>query len=262
MPTGAILSKFSKVAIETADDKEHVIHMNVPAKIAVKIFGIPHIGFRHRSMIIFRWLRRIDKKDKILDAGCGYGVYSIILADKGYKVNSVDIEKRRIDALNSMKEEYPKIKDMINTKVSSLTKLPYKNEEFDIVLCSEVLEHIKEHEKAFFEISRVLKKGGFLIFSVPTNSEHNEREYKKFGHERPGYSTEDIKKLAKDNGLELLERDYYDYFFGNAAFQIHNKFTNKITMTLSFWPLYMLSLLDRVFRSGTPNGGLALLKKI
>ena len=107
MPTGAILSNFSKIAIATADEKEHLIHMNFPAKIAVQIFGVPHIGFRSRSVVIFRWLKEIDKKEKILDAGCGYGVYSVILADKGYNIHSIDIEQRRIDAIESMKKEYP-----------------------------------------------------------------------------------------------------------------------------------------------------------
>ena len=262
MPIGSILSKFIKINLAAADEKEYEVEINTPAKIALKLIGIPHLGFRTRANVIFKMLKKIDRKSKILDAGCGYGIYSIILADKGHNMNAIDIERKRINSINSMLNEYPKIKSRINLELGSLTSLPYKNEEFDVVLCSEVLEHIKQDEKAFSEISRVLKNKGFLILSVPTYTKNNIKEYKKFGHMKPGYSLKDIEKLATKNGLRVEEKHYYDYFFGDLSFKLHNSMKDKVLLSLFFYPLYFVSSLDKLFKYKQPNGSITLLRKL
>ena len=50
---------------------------------------------------------------------------------------------------------------------SDLTKLPLKDNSFDIILCNHVIEHIKQDQKALSELLRVLKKGGTLILGTP-----------------------------------------------------------------------------------------------
>jgi SAM-dependent methyltransferase len=50
---------------------------------------------------------------------------------------------------------------------SDIKRLPFNNNSFDIVICSEVLEHIPDHDTAICEIARVLKPMGDLIISVP-----------------------------------------------------------------------------------------------
>lgn len=47
-------------------------------------------------------------------------------------------------------------------------KLPYKDETFDVVFCSHVLEHVNEEDKSLKEIRRVLKKDGVVIIGMPT----------------------------------------------------------------------------------------------
>jgi SAM-dependent methyltransferase len=47
--------------------------------------------------------------------------------------------------------------------------MPFKDDEFDIVICNHVLEHVPDDRKALREIYRVLKKGGFALMQVPTN---------------------------------------------------------------------------------------------
>ena len=51
--------------------------------------------------------------------------------------------------------------------VADIKALPFKTGVFHVVICSEVLEHIREHDAAASEICRVLKKGGDLVVSVP-----------------------------------------------------------------------------------------------
>ncbi len=51
--------------------------------------------------------------------------------------------------------------------VASVYELPFQDEEFDVVLCMSVLEHLKEPVRAISEMRRCLKRGGRIIISVP-----------------------------------------------------------------------------------------------
>ncbi|SED18803.1 Methyltransferase domain-containing protein [Tenacibaculum sp. MAR_2009_124] len=50
---------------------------------------------------------------------------------------------------------------------ADICDLPFKNEEFDVVFCNHVLEHIPDDTKAMQELHRILKKDGFGIFQIP-----------------------------------------------------------------------------------------------
>ena len=45
--------------------------------------------------------------------------------------------------------------------------LPYKDEMFDLVICNQVLEHLKNYRKVIDDIIRVTRKGGYMIFGIP-----------------------------------------------------------------------------------------------
>jgi SAM-dependent methyltransferase len=51
-----------------------------------------------------------------------------------------------------------------------LTRLTFANEQFDSVLCFEVFEHVPNFRQAFAECARILKPGGYMLFSVPFNA--------------------------------------------------------------------------------------------
>lgn len=58
----------------------------------------------------------------------------------------------------------------INIIQGNAEEIPFKNEEFDLVFCSHVLEHVNDKEKSISEINRVLKKDGIVIIGMPTAS--------------------------------------------------------------------------------------------
>ncbi len=98
--------------------------------------------------------------DSILDVGCGEGFTLNRLREKGIgkKLEGVEYSEAAIEL---GKKTYPEIK----ISQGSIYDLPYKDNSFDLVLCTEVLEHLEEPEKALRELVRVSKK--YLAISVP-----------------------------------------------------------------------------------------------
>jgi ubiquinone/menaquinone biosynthesis C-methylase UbiE len=95
---------------------------------------------------------------KVLDLGCGPGIYAGILIKKGASVKGIDNSETLIKIA---KKEAPEAEFTLG----SAEKLPFKNSEFDIVLAALVLGHLDDWNKALKEVRRVLKKGGTFVFS-------------------------------------------------------------------------------------------------
>jgi len=112
-------------------------------------------GKRFESILSFMG----DTSDKIiLDAGSGEGYFlSKIKAKEKY---GIEISKKRV---NRSQKILPDGK----ITIGDITHLPFKNKKFDLIICSEVLEHVKNYPKAIKEFKRCLKPNGHLILSFP-----------------------------------------------------------------------------------------------
>ena len=91
----------------------------------------------------------------------------------------------------------------INKVQCDATRLPFKNNYFSQIVILDVLEHIKDHEKALSEIFRTLKKGGRLVVCVPNDtflSYFNPVRYVQ--HERH-YKIKEISSLLKKHGFNI-----------------------------------------------------------
>jgi len=100
------------------------------------------------------------RTDSILDAGCGEGftMDKLIKNGIGRKIEGIEYSK---DSISYGKKLFPDL----TIKQESIYDLPYKDDSFDLVLCTEVLEHLEEPSKALREILRVGKK--YLLITVP-----------------------------------------------------------------------------------------------
>jgi ubiquinone/menaquinone biosynthesis C-methylase UbiE len=105
----------------------------------------------------------VDKGDTVLDAGCGQGALSVMLAQKGAIVSGTDISIPNVDASKKYAEEAGVT---IHFEVADLENLPFPDNSFDVVVCSHVLEHIPDFDKGLQEIYRVARKK--VVFAVPT----------------------------------------------------------------------------------------------
>ena len=111
----------------------------------------------------------IQPGDRVLDVGCGTGRHACeVFRTLGADVVGVylSMEDLRKAALTLYLLDDAGDGSWIISRADA-TKLPFKDSSFDVVICSEVLEHIPENRAAIAELVRVLKKGKNLVVSVP-----------------------------------------------------------------------------------------------
>ena len=109
---------------------------------------------------------QVREHDVVLDAACGTGYGSGILAEKAGKVYGIDISE---DAVQYASERYSA--ENISFQTMSVEKLEFPDNFFDVVVSFETIEHV-EHEiqkKFLAEIKRCLKPKGILIMSMPND---------------------------------------------------------------------------------------------
>ena len=112
-----------------------------------------------------------------------------------------DINKRALDLIP---------KDLYKEKkICSATNLQYPDENFDVVCSFDVFEHIEKDKKAISEVYRVLKKGGFLIFTVPAFNFLYSAHDRALKHVRR-YNKKTIYKLLIE--FRQLEISYWNSF--------------------------------------------------
>lgn len=105
----------------------------------------------------------------ILDAGCGWGIYSTFFALLDASVIGVDLRKERIKVANARKEYFKskyKMKDNLAFYNKNIFSLNYKDK-FDIIWATEAISHISPADKFLEKSYEMLKTGGELIIADP-----------------------------------------------------------------------------------------------
>ena len=138
---------------------------------------------------ILKQYLKIPDKAKLLDVGCGKGFHI-----KGWRMNGINAEG--CDPYSNL--------DFSWFKSASITDLPYEDDEFDVVTCLDVLEHLKPKDilKSIQELRRVGKD--LLIVQTIFSDEDSHEELWK------GDKTH-VTWMPKSWWLEILETDKYGY---------------------------------------------------
>lgn len=129
---------------------------------------------------------RLPEGARVLDAGAGDAPYAALLAHCDHVTQ---------DWPGSV-HEGSKAADVI----ADLHELPLEGATFDAVLCTEVLEHVAEPERALGEIARVLKPGGRVLVTVPFVTELHEEP-----HDHYRYTSWGLRGLLRRAGFTDVE---------------------------------------------------------
>lgn len=130
---------------------------------------------------------------KLLDAGCGRGVFVFELARRG-EAHGIDFNDKFIKEARQHAIE----KSLnCNFKKGQLEEMPYEKSFFDEVHCHHTLEHVKNFEKSVRELARVMKEGGSVCITVPHWT--MERTIKKMDY--PKYFSEHLHLRIVDDQM-------------------------------------------------------------
>lgn len=111
----------------------------------------------------FKWVlkKTVGCKGKFLDVGCSYGVLVKLASELGFEVYGTDVSQKVID---NIKDNVP-CGTFVRCEANS--PLPYADEQFDVVACQELLEHVVEPAALVGELVRITKKGGKILLTTP-----------------------------------------------------------------------------------------------
>ena len=119
---------------------------------------------KKHMMKYLKFLRKRSSSLKMLDVGCGEGHYVRDAIEEGIDAYGIDVSSYALE--NALAE----VKDRIT--FGSITKIPFGDEEFDLMTAFDVIEHIhpKDTLNAIAEIRRVLKPDGIVIITTPSSN--------------------------------------------------------------------------------------------
>jgi len=176
-----------------------------------------------------------------LDIGCGENPYTFHKYLNNYIGMDIDV--------NVLKKVY---QDLSNASLicASGSRAPFMDESFDLIICTEVLEHLKNPGEMISEINRVLTGGGKAIISIPSRSlpqtiilwfahktkrisekpyqsPDHVREYARFKVTPHFEETSNLFKLFRRRGLDILDVVTAQQLYTKPK-MIYNIFLSKI----------------------------------
>jgi len=158
-----------------------------------------------------RWILGKFKKylkGDILEIGSGTGNFTKLLTGFG-NVWASDISK---DYINKLKQEITELK---GAGVADIEKGKYffKQQKFDVIVCLNVIEHIKDDSQAFLNLQKLLKPKGILILIVPSGMRLYGKIDESIGHFRR-YNKYQLEKRLHKVGFKVLKARILNFVGG------------------------------------------------
>jgi SAM-dependent methyltransferase len=206
-----------------------------------------------RSWHIRRELRELDKSgfspEHIADAGSGFGQYVFYLSGKypGTRITGLDIKQEQVDDCMHFFTSIGRSQNVV-FQYADLTKLE-NQEDWDLVLSVDVMEHIEDDRTVFQRIYKGLKPGGVLLISTPSDQGgsdvHHEHEESFIDeHVRDGYSVEEIDGKLREAGFSDIHIKYSYGAPGKISWKLSMKYpillANVSKLFLLVLPFYYL----------------------
>ncbi len=234
----------------------------------------------HINKELKKWAATNPEARHILDAGSGFGqyVYRMTRLNPDWQITGLDLKDEQIEDCNRFFIEIGNSKATF--KIADLTALTYK-EEFDMILCVDVMEHIEEDVKVLTHFHHALRPGGMLLISTPSDQggsdvhHHNEKTEEAVGfideHVRDGYGVEELGKKLQKAGFAKNEIRYQYGKPGRISWRLSMKYPilllNQSKIFFILLPFYYLivfplsMVLNMMDVSGNHKTGTGLIAK-
>jgi 2-polyprenyl-3-methyl-5-hydroxy-6-metoxy-1,4-benzoquinol methylase len=192
---------------------------------------------------------RLKNVRNVLDIGCGTGAIDFYLANNGISVVGIDISTKAVrNARLNAKNFGLALKTKFNINHFPHDKIEGK---YDLVICSEVLEHLVDDSKAVNKIFELLKSGGLAVLSSPSiNSPIYKlglarNHDKEVGHLRR-YNNDNLLLLLRKAGFKIVDSRKVQGLLREALFifplgELIIKMANRFSFVSDF-----LSIIDEL----------------
>jgi len=160
---------------------------------------------KNRDKFISTFSKSLQSKVKILDVGTGSSPYRHLFLNHVFKTH--DFQKLSSEQLLH-RNGYGQI-----DYVSDIVNIPVENDSFDVIICTEVLEHVPDPIIAIKEMSRILKPGGIILITTPLGSHIHQEPYHFYG----GFTPYFYEKNLLDNDFIDIKiipnKGFYNFYF-------------------------------------------------
>lgn len=186
----------------------------------------------------YQFATRFVRGKKVLDAACGTGYGSELFAYKAKEVVGVDYD---LETIKQCQQDYQR--SNLGFIHGDVTRLNFPEDNFDVIVSFETLEHVKDFRKCLFEFKRVLKPEGILLLSVPN------QKFDNFNN--PHH----INKFSQQRLREELTRYFKEVKILGQRYAVKKKVPIIKSAPLVNRPLarYLYSFFDNVFFSFFPK---------
>jgi SAM-dependent methyltransferase len=139
----------------------------------------------------------------LIDVGAGSGEMSARLVEQGFAETVIGLEPDPANFAH-LKRRYARLRQS-HCHNRSIESAPIEREIADLVLSTQVLEHIEDEDTAVARISELTRPHGLALVSVP----HPPEIFPNPGHMRPGYTRESLAALFDRHGFRVIRHDYF-----------------------------------------------------
>lgn len=161
--------------------------------------------FQARRDIVFDQIQQLNlpRNARILEIGCSGGPLQQRLRASGYReVSGIDISETAIALARH--------RGIPNVAVMDGARLDFAAESFDVVVASDVLEHIEQEQQALSEWKRVLAPGGRLLVYVPAHPSLWSR-HDVVNHHFRRYTAASLRRVLNAAGLHVQRLSYWNF---------------------------------------------------
>lgn len=135
---------------------------------------------------------------KVLDIACGEGYGSQLLSQKAAHVTGVDVDS------NIIKKAARKYKKgTLHFLVGDAANIPCPDNDFDVVVSFETIEHLDDQEAALVEMVRVLRSDGLLILSTPNKDFRQKDAIPDNPYHKKELSSDELKQLLQNKFQQI-----------------------------------------------------------
>jgi SAM-dependent methyltransferase len=166
----------------------------------------------NRRQWVARHAAALPPRTRVLDVGAGTGQYRALFAHCEYRAQDFGQEPGTVDHYTPLDFE------------CDVLSIPVSDGSFDVILCTEVLEHVPEPIKAVHELARILRPGGFMLLTAPLGSLLHQEPYHFYG----GYTAHWYRRFLDAAGCDVV-----DITPNQGFFSLYSDHTQRVSILLN-----------------------------